>query len=105
MFLDEELYLMVSYFEGTTAENIQQLNKDVCKKCEDYYKSKINATMSNKQVKVILDRTFNLFDSFVNICLRDENKIIQLFGEAFKKHNFKKQFLSNDEMRIIYMNL
>ena len=105
MFLDDELLKMCEDYNGTTPEEVQRLNVDICKKCEDYYKSKINMTLSNKEVKVILNKTFNLFDSFVRMAKKSKTKKTQLLGGMFEKFSFKLQFLENKEMAIFYMNL
>lgn len=41
MFLDDELLEMCRVADCSEPDNIQQLNVDLCRKCEDYYKSKI----------------------------------------------------------------
>ena len=105
MFLDDELLKMCQDSNPDTPEKLQQLNVDICSRCEDYYKSKLNKNSSPEQVKNVLDRTFNLFDSFVRMALKSEDYKVKILGELFEKNSFKKQFLSNLEMYIIYNNL
>lgn len=105
MFLDEELLQMCKNTEINTPEAIQRLNVDLCKKCEDYYKSKLNENMHPSHIKTILDRVFNLWDSFVKMAKKDEDEIIIILGDMFEKHSFKKQFLQNEEMKRIYNKL
>jgi len=104
MFLDDELLEMCRVADCSTPDNIQQLNIDLCKKCEDYYKSKIKPGMTNKEVKIILDKTFNLWDSFTRMAIKEDGALA-LLGVLFKKYSFKEQFLSNDEVARIYKNL
>lgn len=105
MFLDEELLLICMCYEGTTPESIQQLNKDVCQKCEDYYKSKIKSDMSQTELKAIIDRTFNLWNSFVRMLLKDNDKSLNILGKLFTKFTFKDQFFSHKELSDIYNKL
>lgn len=106
MFLDDELLKICEAIEISANQDIQELNKILYRKCEDYYKSKINPMqMSPKDVKVILDRTFNLFDSFVRMALKSEKSHVKILGKLFKEFTFKKQFLSNEKMNKIYNKL
>ncbi len=105
MFLDEELLLMCMCSEADTPEKIQQLNIDVCVKCEGYYKSKLHATSSQTEIKVVLDRTFNLFDSFVRMAKKDADVKLNILGKMFEKYTYKSQFLSNEKMNNIYNKL
>lgn len=105
MFLDDELLQICKDAELTEFKQIQQLNVELCKKCEDYYKSKIFPHSSPKDVKIILDRTFNLFDSFVRLCKTSDDGTLKLLGKLFENHTFKQQFLKNDDMKQIYNKL
>ena len=105
MFLDDELLEICKHAGVINPQDVQELNKTLCGKCEDYYKSKITPISTNKEVKVILDRTFNLFDSFVRMALKSDIYHVKIFGELFKDFNFKKQFLSNEKMKEIYNKL
>lgn len=49
MFLDEELFQICKNADCSTPENIQQLNVDLCNKCESYYKSKIYPGITKKK--------------------------------------------------------
>ena len=104
MFLDDELLKMCRAADCSIADNIQQLNVDLCRKCEDYYKSKITHNMLKKDVKAVLDRTFNLWDSFTRRAIKESGRMA-LLGEFFSKYSFKQQLLSNDEMARIYSSL
>ena len=106
MFLDDELIKIVEEAVITDAASIQELNKKLCKKCESYYMEKMRANprLTNKEIKVILDRTFNLWDSFARQLLKKEGAI-QILGKLFTEHSFKKQWLTNDAIREIYETL
>lgn len=102
MFLDEELLEMCR--ANSIPDNIQQLNVELCEKCEQYFKSKISPNMLKKDVKSVMDRTFNLWDSFTRMAIK-EGENMKLLGELFQQYTFKKQLLSNDEMARIYGSL
>ena len=104
MFLDEELLEMCRAKDCSIPDNIQQLNVELCKKCEQYFKSKILPNMLKKDVKALMDRTFNLWDSFTRMAIK-EGENMKLLGELFQQYTFKKQLLSNDEMTRIYGSL
>lgn len=104
MFLDDELLEMCKNTDCIEAEEIQQLNVDLCKKCEQYFKSRIYPNMAKKELKAIMDRTFNLWDSFTRMAVKEGGKM-KILGEMFQTHSFKKQFLSNDKIAQIYNSL
>jgi len=105
MFLDEELIETCKNSKADTPEGVQNLNMVVCRLCEGYYKSKLTANSSDKDVKTVLDRTFGLFDSFVRIANKSEDAKLNILGEMFEKHTFKKQFLQDEKIRKIYESL
>jgi len=105
MFLDDELLKMCEIADAGKPELVQKLNVDICKKCEDYYKTGLNELSTRKEIKIRLDKTFNLFDSFVRMALKSKDPKVNILGELFKKHTFKKQFLSNEKMNDIYKKL
>jgi len=102
MFLDEKLIEICKNTDVDTPEKIQELNRVICRECELYYKSKINLQMGRLEVKAILDRTFNLYDSFVKMALKSNDYKLQILGEMFQKYTFKSQLLENKEMARIY---
>lgn len=109
MFLDDELLEMCKSANLDNETSIQQLNEDICKRCEVYYKEKLiilyenNGT--NKEAKIIMDKTFNLFNSFVRMAKKDTNETISLIGNFFEKHSFKKQLFNNKEIERFYNKL
>lgn len=52
-----------------------------------------------------MDRTFNLWNSFINMIFKDSDNRLKLLGELFQTYSFKSQLLSNPEMRRIYESL
>lgn len=106
MFLDEELLKIVEETEINSGYDIIKLNDIICNKCQDYYKEKIIPSQTSyKEAKVILNKTFNLFDSFVRLCKKHKSPIVNIMGDMFEKHTFKSQFLQNERMAEIYNKL
>lgn len=105
MFLDEELLQMCVDADCDTTDQLQQLNRDLCEKCEAYYKSKILPTSSYRDVKVVLDKTFNLFDSFVRLAEKHKDAKVRILADLFSNHTFKSQLLSNEKMKEFYNKL
>jgi hypothetical protein len=105
MFLDDELLQMCKEMKDYSTEAIQQLNKDICKRCEQYYKSKITDSTPPSDVKSIIDRTFNLFDSFVRMAKDSDYVSLNILGVMFDKNSFRSQTMANDEFRKSYDGL
>jgi hypothetical protein len=105
MFLDDELLEMCKASDCSTPEIIQELNTALCRKCEQHYKSNLETCFNNRDIKALLDKTFNLFDSFVRTALKSDDNKLRLLGEVFQEHSFKKQLLSNPTMLEIYNKL
>lgn len=105
MFLDDKLYKICSEMVVKPNFNIQHLNKTLLIECENYYKPIIANNKTNKECKVILDRTFNHWNSFVRMLKNSNDKNINILGTLFSEHTFKKQFLSNKELAELYSKL
>lgn len=104
MFLDDELLELCRNADCSTPEGVQKLYASLIDKCQDYYKSQIKPDMFNREVKVILDRTFNMWDSFVRMAEKEGNHLGAL-GRLCKEYSFKKQFLSDERMNEVYNKL
>ena len=105
MFLDDKLLEICKNSNLETTEDIQRLNKKIVSECSDYYIPKINQNLTNKDVKTILDKTFNLFDSFVRSLQKSKDEKLIILAKLFKEHTFNKQLLSNRKLRDIYDGL
>jgi hypothetical protein len=104
MFLDDELLAMCETATLRTPQDVQVLNNVLCRKCESYYKSRLTEKMTNKEAKTILDRTFNLWDSFVRSLAKGDYRM-KILAEFFEEHSFKKQLLANKEVSRVYNSL
>lgn len=105
MFLDDELLKICQDAEIKTEDHVREIARLVYQKCEDYYKPKLSPTMTYREIKATLDRTFNLFDSFVNSALKSDNPVVVILGKMFQKHTFKKAFLSDEKLSQVYNKL
>lgn len=108
MFLDDILYNTCEQSDILKTD-IQLLNNTLCKICEDYYKEGLkklsDENTTSKNIKVILDRTFNLWDLFVLKAQKSNLSKMQALANLFSKHTFKSQFLLNSEMKSLYETL
>ena len=105
MFLDDELLQMCEQSEADTPEKLQQLNRDIFVKCHDYFINTSHSSMTAKEIKAVINTTFNIFDSFVRMAKKSDSKKVRILGKMFEKHTFKKQFLRNNKVAKIYFNL
>lgn len=105
MFLDDKMLNICENAIINNSDDVRILATNIYKECEVYFKSKVYKDMPNKELKSILDKTFNLFDSFVRNAEKSDNKQLQILGDLFKDHTFKKQFLSNKDMYRVYFSL
>ena len=104
MFLDDELLEILENRVITDAASIAELNQILCTKCETYYKECIKLNMTGKEAKVILDRVFNLWDSFARMAVK-KGGTTAILGEFFTQSTFKSQFLANPQVAEVYKNL
>ena len=104
MFLDDELLEMCRNANCETADGIKDLNEALCRKCEAYLKERLLISTCDRDTKGILDRTFNLWDSFTRSAIK-EGGTMKILGEFFQEYNYKKQLLKNDVIAEIYNKL
>ena len=103
MFLDEKLLQMCK--DGMdTGEDIQKLYSDLCIECGSYYKNNMHNSMTRSELKTLLNKTFNLWDSFVRMA-KKSGGITEIFGGICERNTFKSQFLSGPELSRIYNSL
>ena len=104
MFLDDKLLEMCREADCRTADKINQLYQALLDECECYYKFLLRPNMTNKEVKVVLDRTFALWDSFTGRATKEEGKMKTL-GKLFQNYTFKNAFLGNEKLANLYNKL
>ena len=105
MFLDDELFLMCEYAEINSGNDIQKLYVNLTEKCQEYYRKQITTETTAEEAKTILDRTFNIWESFVRMLVKSDQKTLQELGKLFKEYSFKKTFMNTPELAGVYNKL
>ncbi len=105
MFLDEKLLNICKEADIKEGKDVQTLHTKLINECQDYYKARIKPGMPNKEVKVIIDRTFNLWTSFTNMASSSEDKTLALLGKLCTTHTFKNAFMNHPELKKVYDKL
>jgi len=103
MFLDDQLIQVCKDAEINNPDDVQLTYDKLIDTCQDYYKSQVLRTRTD--VKIIIDRTFNLWDSFVRMALKSENIQVVILGELCEKYSFKNTFLSDEKLGPFYNTL
>lgn len=103
MFLDDKLLEMCRTFDYN--QKVSVLHNALIDECQDYYKSKITPAMPKKEVKAILDKTFNLWDSFTRMTRVDTNEKVKTMGEVCALFTFRKCFMDIPELKELYNSL
>jgi hypothetical protein len=108
MFLDEKLYKCVQLRNDDiikAADNIPELTKilqnlvnELYKICEDHFKPQFTTEMSYPECRLILDRTFNSWDFFIEKLKKENSPLTHLLENA----NYKKIFMENPELKNTY---
>ncbi len=105
MFLDEELFEMCKTADVRHEDYVVTLTQALYRKCEEYYKSKLNPLDTKQVFKATLDKVFNLWDSFVKMLAKSGNVHLVILSELYTEWSFKKQFMDNEEVRKVYESL
>ena len=106
LMLHKELYEMCE--DALTQEkpfDIVKLNLEIKRKCEHHYQDQIKPYITSKELKIILDRTFNLFDCFVINLKKSTDDGMQAIGEVFEKYTYRKDFMKHKQTAEIYNDL
>lgn len=100
MFLDDQLYQKVKAFEIKKPEDFQTLVNELYKICENYYKPKLQPLVgcSYKDVRILIDKTFKLWDMFIEKLDKENWFLI----DVLKDCSYKKLFLSNPTLKELY---
>ena len=105
MFLDDQLIEVCKDAEINEPDDVQQTYNDLIDVCQDYYKKQIFPGMKRPEVKIILDRTFKLWESFVRMALESENAQVVTLGSLYEKYSFKNTFLKDERLEQFYNTL
>jgi hypothetical protein len=102
MFLDNEVLEICKKAKLDTPEDVQGFYAEVCNKFDDYRRNNMNAFMTGKEIKSVINKTFNLWNSTVRMCLKSGDHKLIIIGEMLQKYSFKDVFLKDKEMKRIY---
>lgn len=106
MFLDDQLLKICKEADLTQTENIKDLYINVMFTCDSYIKERVNEKSTEKELKTIIDKAFNLFDSFSKSLAKSNDSIfIILSTTLFKEGTFKAVYLENEQIKRIYYSL
>lgn len=98
-FLDDQLYAHVINKELTGADDFKQLLNELFRICENYWKPKFDLkTMGKRDLKILLDRTFNGWDLFIKKLIKDKYFLV----DVIDKYSYKKIFMENPDFKKIY---
>ena len=100
----EDFSVMASY-DGYNKESLNMLNRSIFNKCQDYYASKVAKGILKKDAKIIIDRTFNLYDSFARMVTKSRDPFIKILSNIFKQGLFKDIFMKDEILFEFYNNL
>jgi len=98
MFLDDKLYNHVVKRDIQSINDFQEMVNELFKICEDHFKPQLSAGMSYKEGKVIIDRTFNSWDLFINRLYKENYR----FLDVMEGCSYKSAFMKNPELKRIY---
>lgn len=105
MFLDDKLLGICLDAEINTADDVQLTYDKLTDACQDYYKGQVHAGMPKKEVKVVIDRTFKLWDSFVRMAEKHDKGQVHVIGFLCKQHTFKDAFMGDEMLSALYNSL
>jgi len=105
MFLDDEMFEYCENMNITTFENLQKDYALICIKFDDYRKNAITNKMNRKEMKAVVNRTFNLWDSLVNRLLISRVSKLKSIGGLLQRNSYKDSFLKDKKMKAIYDSL
>ena len=105
MFLDDKLIKICVEADINTPNDVQQVFDELINTCQDHFKSRLKPDMTNKEVKSLIDNTFNSWSSFVRIANTYNSIQVVIFGILGEKHTFRDIFLKDEKMSSLYNSL
>ena len=105
MFLDDELIKMCEETTIETHNDILDLYKNIIKHCHAYITERIKIGMPKKEAKTIIDKSFKLFDLFVEKALRSNNSTVKAVRCLVVDYPFRDVYFKNDKLKAFYNDL
>jgi len=100
-FLDDLLFNHTVNFKIESPTDFQILIGELYGIVEAKFKPQLYAGQPNKEVKSIVDRTFNSWDLFTTRLEKQE----YFLTDMVKKYSYKQQFLNDEKLKSIYDSL
>ena len=101
--LKQQLLDFIKSQKIDTIGDISELHKEVILKCQFYYKERINPKTTPTIIKEIIDYIFESYDNLTVLLVKDPN--LSILGEFFIDNSFKKIFLSDNYLGMVYKQL
>jgi len=101
MFLDDQLYQITKATQISCPNDFNQMINSLYQTCENKWKPEFDISRSGKEAKILLDRTFNAWDSFIKK-LEKENYYL---ADMVKKYSYKYAFMANEKLKEAYEKL
>jgi hypothetical protein len=98
MFLDDQLYEHVKSKKIEKPEDFKSLVCELYDICQAWYVPRITRGTSYQEVKILFDKCFWFWDSFIKKLEKEDWWLIDLL----KKYSFKDVLLRNEKLREIY---
>ena len=98
MFLDDQLYIWTKSKVLEHPEDFQSLVNELYRICEDWFKPKLNTNMTYKEGKILMDKVFWFWNSFIKKLEKDKWFLIDIL----KNYPYEKEFMSNPNLKEIY---
>ncbi len=100
-FLDDQLYHHVMNRQLDKSDDFKDLLNELYR-CENYWKPKVDLGLtSTKEVKILIDRTFNGWDLFVKKLVKEK----WFLADVIVKYSYKEIFMENTELKKSYDRL
>lgn len=100
-FLDDQLFEYTTQKVIKKTDDFVDLMNELFKICESDWKPKYHEGMSKSEVKVLVDRTFNMWNLFEKKLIKENYFLTKQICE----YSYKKTFMENPELSKIYNQL
>jgi hypothetical protein len=103
MFLDDRLYDHLQNATIDSAEDVQRVYQELLDICNDELKAKVTTSHENLTYKegfILTERIFKSWDLFAIKALK-----LNRAWSILKTHTYKKAYLSNPEMKELYLKM
>ena len=100
-FLDDLLFDHTINFKIESSSDFNKMINELYKIVEDKFKPLLYIGQTHQEFKIIMDRTFNSWDLFVNRLIKHK----YFLAEAVKKCSYKSAFMKDEKRKNIYYGI